>query len=325
MKSRWALSSTKKIKLFFSRFRRLPTVYWAVLASIFGVADFLTWSILADFPPSKRWLLTLGIATGTLIFTVIMVLVRPSDTEATVYARSLSRLARESFNARDYSEAHRLLDAAIQLDNDNIASWSLLGRVLVRIGKFDEALLPLSRGLDLSQVRGNKHIILLNRSIAHYCLGDLGHALDDLNQILDESPTHIEALRLRATVWLQLGRYNNALDDIEKALSKRPTYLCGHAIKAVILKRLRKTRLARAELKQCDALQPDDSVDFYCLSLAYAHLGKVDEALDYLQTSVQHDSKCLYRAERDPLFDVIRENPQFSIIISNHHGNEPPG
>jgi len=319
MKSRWVLDSAQRLKLFLTRFRRLPTVYWAVLASIFGIVDFLTWSVLANTPPSQRWRLTVGIAIGAFILTVVFVILRPSETETATYARSLTRTAREAFNKGNYNEALRLLEASVRLDNDNAASWSLLGRTLVRCGKFKESIAPLSRAVDLSQITGNKHIMLLNRSIAHYLLGNLGQAHDDLNQILSDSPTHIEALRLRAMVWLQLGRPDNALNDIDIALKKRPTYLCAHAIKVVILKQQGKIRAAKEELKQCESLPPEDSVDFYCLSLAYAYAGRAEEAVKYIQTSIQHDTKCLHRAQRDPLFQPLRENPQFIAVISSQH------
>jgi tetratricopeptide (TPR) repeat protein len=156
--------------------------------------------------------------------------------------------------------------------------------------------------------------------MAYYLLGNLGLAHEDLNQILNDNPTHIEALRFRATVWLQLSRPDNALNDIDTALKKRPTYLCAHALKVVILKQQGKIRAAKEELKQCDSIPPEDSVDFYCLSLAYAYLGKIEEALKFLQTSVQHDTKCLHRAARDPLFHILKENPLFIAIISS--GNE---
>ncbi len=316
MKSRWVLTSIQKLKLLLTRFRRLSTIYWAILASIFGIADFLTWSILVDIPYYQRWRFTLGIAIGAFILTVVIVIFRPSETESTVYARSLTRIAREAFNKNDYTEAQRLLETSLRLDNDNVGTWSLLGRTLVRTGKFKESLKPLSRGLDLSQVEGNKHILLLNRSLAHYFLENLGQSLDDVNQILSDVPTHVEALRLRATIWLRLNRLDNALNDIEMALKKRPTYLCALAIKVVILKHQGKIRAANEELKQCDSIKPDDSVDFYCLSLAYAHLGKIDVSLNYLQTSIQHDIKCMYRAMKDPLFEFIKENQRFIAITS---------
>lgn len=317
MKSRWVLTSAQKLKLFLTRFRRLPTAYWAILASIFGVVDFLTWSVLADIPSSQRWRLTLGIAAVTFLITLIIVIAQPSEAESTIYARSLTRMAREAFNKDDYAESLRLLEASKQLDKDNVSTWSLLGRTLVRCGKFKESLVPLSHGLELSQVEGNKHILLLNRSLAYYFLGNLGQSLDDLNQILSDSPTQVEALRLRATVWLQLGRIDNALNDVDTALKKRPTYLTAHAIKVVILKHQGKLRAAKEELIECDAIKPNGSVDFYCISLAYAHVGKIDEALKYLQTSIQHDAKCLYRARREPLFNIIKDNPQFIAITSS--------
>jgi len=114
-----------------------------------------------------------------------------------------------------------------------------------------------------------------------------------------------------------LGRPDNALKDIDTALTRRPTYLCARAIKVVILKRQGKDRAAKEELKQCEYLLPKDSWDFYCLSLAYAHAGKTEEAVKYVQTSIQKDAKFLYRAQRDPLLQPVRENPQFIAVVSS--------
>jgi tetratricopeptide (TPR) repeat protein len=231
-------------------------------------------------------------------------------------------MAREAFNNRRYNEALQLLEASTRLDEDNVSSWSLLGRTLVRLGRFEDAIAPLTRGLELSQVAGNIHILLLNRTLSYYYLGNLGLALDDLNKILDDNPTHIEALRIRAQVWIRLGRLENALSDIDTALMKRPTYLCARTTKVVILKQQGKIQEAEEELKQCDAIKPDDSVDFYCLSLAYAHMGNNEESLKYLQTSFQHDPKCIPRALKDPLFGPLQDDPHFMLITQRESLDE---
>lgn len=318
MKSRSSklFSSWKKFALFLSRFRRLPSSYWLTLATVFGIVDFLTWSILDKMPYPHRWPFTLFVAALALIFTIVFVLMRPSETEKMSSARALYRMARELFNKNEYSEALELLKTSVRFDHDHAAAWSLYGRTLVNCGKFTDALHPLNRGLELSQISGNKRILLLNRAIAFYHLGNYGQAQVDLDQIISEDADHVQALRHRAKIWLTLRRPDNALTDIDTALKKLPHYLCGHAIKVLVLEQLGKNEAAFEELKILDSLKPEDAVDFYCLSLAHARLGKIEQALTYLQTSIQRDAKCRHRALNEPWFDKLREHPQFIEITS---------
>lgn len=307
----------KKFVLFLNRFRRLPNSYWLTLATIFGIVDFLTWSILDKMPGEHRWPFTLAIASAAFIGTLLVVLIRPSETEKISSARALYRMARDMYNKADYPEALNLLEASVHLDKDNAAAMSLLGRSLVNCGKFTEAIVPLNRGMELSQISGNKRILLLSRAIAYYHLGNYGQAQVDLDQIISENANHVQALRHRAKIWLILCRPDNALTDIDTALKKMPNYLCGHAIKVLVLEQLGRNEEASEELKQCNDLIPEDAVDFYCLSLAHSRLGKIDQALTYLRNSIQRDTKCLHRALNEPWFDRIKEHPKFSEITSS--------
>jgi len=322
--SRWALPVSKRINLFLRRFRRLPAKYWGILASLFGLADFLTWSILADIEPSQRWLWTLGLAAIALVITVIVVLRQPAVDEAIAYARSLARMGRAAYNARDYPEALRLLEAAVRLDNDNLAAVGLLGRVLVCLGRFDEAISLLSRAIDLTQIDTNRHLLLIWRAIAAMYLGRLGSALADLDNIIKEVPKHTEALRLRATVWLLLDRLDNALCDLNAGLKVKPDYLCAHAIKAIVLKRCGNLEGASRELARCDALIPEDAVDIYHISLAYANLGRTDDALEMLRAAIQRDPRCAPRAVRDALFAEIKNDPRFIGLVAANASNALP-
>lgn len=316
MASRWVVSSAQRVRLFLTRFRRLPTTYWLVLASVFGVVDFLTWSLLSDVRTADRWRLTLGIAAVVLVGTVIFVLLGPSNTERVLSARSLTRLGTEAFNKADYPEALRLLEASARLDNDNAATWSLLGRTLCRLGRFAESVYPLGRGLELSQFEGNRVILLLHRYLAHYYLGNMGAALDDLNAIVRRNPSHSEALVCRATVWIQVGRLEHAMSDVESAIAKRPRYICAHALKVIVLRKKGKTQAAGAALRACEAIQPEDALDFYFLAMAYANCGKTQDALKCLQASVQQDAKCLERAAKEPLLDALRGQPGFASLVA---------
>ncbi|GIV87160.1 MAG: hypothetical protein KatS3mg054_1189 [Chloroflexus sp.] len=297
------LSLSRRIRFFFSRFRRLPIVFWAVLATIFGIADFLTWSVLSDISPSERVRWTLGIVFLALAVTVFTVARTPTTDEKMARARMLHRAAREAYEKKLYAETKKLLQQAVQYDPERVDSWGLLGRTLIRLGELQESILALTRALSLTQV--NRALYLHCRGQAYALLGQYGRALDDFEESLKEEPNRTNTLRWRALTWAYLGRYDNAMQDIEAALKLKPLYICGHATKAVILHRYGQIEKAQNEIKRCSALQPKDADDFYCLAQAYNQIGDRDQTLLMLRLAFERDPKYRVRLTLDPLFENL--------------------
>ncbi len=238
-----------------------------------------------------------------------------SEREAINYARELTRIARNEFKAKNYSEAHKKLRIALHLDPDDISTFGLYGRTLTNLGRFDEAITPLTKAIELTQFASNRKIYLTSRLLANYFRGKYDLALEDGNKIIEESPKHREGHRLKATTWVVTNNLDNALVDINIALEKGD-YLCASAIKAIILNKSNDVIGSSKELEMCKDIQPKDGVDFYCLALAYANLQHEDIALEFLQKSIEYDPKCLPRALKDPLFFEISNNPKFVSLIS---------
>lgn len=238
-----------------------------------------------------------------------------SDRDAINHARELTRIGRTEFNDQKYSDAQKKLEIAVHLDPDDNSTWSLLGRSLTNLGRFDEAISPLTRAIDHTQFQVNRRIYLTSRLLANYFRERYDLALLDADQIFQSSPKQKEGHRLRATIWIVLNNLENALADINVSLEKGP-YLCGHAIKALILHKMGDQAGSSKELETCATFTPDDGVAFYCLAIAYANMGYEELAFEYLAKSVKIDSKCLPRAMVDPLFEVLRDDPKFEAGLS---------
>jgi len=226
-----------------------------------------------------------------------------------IQARVLGRTAREAYNATNYAEARTLLRRAVELDPERVSAWGLLGRTLVRLGEYKEAITALRPAIDLTQV--NRALYLHNRGVAYAMSGQYGRALDDFDESLKEKPNRHITLRWRGLVWLYLGRLDNALQDVDSAVTAKPHYLCGHATMSIILNGLGQSEAAENELAQCDALRPEDADDFYCLALAYSQLRGADKALRALRIAIERDPKYRARAAIEPLFDQLRTDPGF--------------
>lgn len=239
-----------------------------------------------------------------------------SERDAINYARELTRIARNEFEAKNYFDAQKKLEIAVHLDPDDNATWALLGRSLTNLGRFDEAISPLTRAIEHTQFEVNRRLYVTSRLLANYFRGKYDLAILDADKIIETSSKHKEAHRLRATIWTVLNNLENALTDINVSLEKGP-YLCGHAIKALILHRMKDAVGSSTELAVCDTLERDDGVDLYCLALAHANVGNKDIALELLEKSILHDPKCLPRAKADPLFAEIRDDPRFDFVLSS--------
>jgi tetratricopeptide (TPR) repeat protein len=238
-----------------------------------------------------------------------------SERDTINHARELTKSARNDFNNRNYSIAQKKLEIAVHLDTGDNATWALLGRTLTNLGRFDEAISPLTRAIEHTAFKGNRALYLTSRLLANYfrCKYDL--ALLDAEKIIAVSPKEKEVYRLRATIWTVLNDLEKALTDINTSLEKGK-YLTGHAIKAIILYKIGDEAGALKELDTCNTLGPDDGVDFYCIALAYANIGNKELAFEFLEKSIQNDSKCLPRAMVDPLFEVLTDDPRFETVLS---------
>lgn len=283
-----------------------------MLASIFGVADFLTWSILADITPRERIVWTVGIIGAALVVAFVALMRTPTTDEKILQARALHRAGRKAYSANRYAEAKHLLQRAVELDPEEVSNWGVLGRVLVRLGHFNEAIPVLTRAIELTQV--NRALYLHNRGLAYAMLGQYGRALDDFDESLKEKSNRPITLRWRAVVWLYLGRLDNALQDVDAALKMKPLYLCGHATKALLLHRLGQTEKSEKELARCLSLQPEDADDFYCLALVHAQFEEHDQALNMLRIAIERDVKYRVRAKIEPLFERLRTNEAFKTL-----------
>ena len=228
-------------------------------------------------------------------------------------ARALGRRARIAYQESNYADAEELLRLAVQLDPEAPGYWGLFGRVLSRLGKYNEATSALSRAIELTQV--NRSLYLLHRGIAYTMSGQYGRALDDFDNRLKLSPKSHRTLRWRAMVWLYLHRPENALADVSRAIDLKPEYICAHATKAIALCHRRQMEDASKELDIIDALHPEDEGDFYCLALAYSQLKTPREAIDALRIAVERDPRYIARSAVEPFFEQLRDDPYFQQVI----------
>lgn len=130
------------------------------------------------------------------------------------YFRSQIAAADSAFNLRLDDEATRRYRESLNLVP---RSWTLnnkLASVLIQQGKPDRALDPLQKSLEITSGTGLSADALLLRATAYVALGRHREAIDDLEQVIDNNA---QAHAIRALAYANLGQDSQAREDAGRA------------------------------------------------------------------------------------------------------------
>ena len=200
-----------------------------------------------------------------------------------------------------------------------------------------------------------EHAILLDSTSAnnHFMLADVYYeqkkydkAISLLEKAMRLEPTYAEPYTLRARCYQETGRYDEAIEDYYSAMVAEPEYVDFYfsiarvydmkgdsaAKQQVIEKglemyRLRKDSLGMNEYrgigdldKACEialAKLTPKSTDNYIYNTAcvLALAGRTEEALDYLEQSMEKGFMNITHIKHDEDFESLRDNPKFKELI----------
>ena len=129
----WKQRMTEKLRLFWLHF-------WAILAALFGIADFLTWSILESVPENQRLVWTLGIIIGSFVFAFFITSITKSASISIETALKYLDDARQKSKEGEFDEALDLIIKAKEIYPTHIEIRREEGSILLRKGDFAESI-----------------------------------------------------------------------------------------------------------------------------------------------------------------------------------------
>ena len=233
---------------------------------------------------------------------------------------------------------------AIALDT-SLAEAHLARAAVARKSEFnwDRTLEESGRALELNPNLDLAHYF---RAAAFYHLGLLDRAADEVKRALEVDPLNLpEQLRTKAVVDFLSGHYREAIGPLEEvrrigsrayvdSYLSQAYYYGGDTARAfAILDSLKDSpsapaaARARAALASFSAARGDRAradaltrqviqsgyVDHhvaYSLGAAYAQLGRMSEARDWLARAVETGFPCYPWYQRDPLLEPVRKDPE---------------
>jgi tetratricopeptide (TPR) repeat protein len=147
---------------------------------------------------------------------------------------------------------------------------------------------------------------------------------DDALAVLKTVPTDVSPFlvdRVRAEVYVQLGRLDKARPIVDSYLARHPTDEGGSltSVLALLLAKAGETHEARRTIARAIELGTGFGHfhhTAYNIAATYAALQEPDEAVKWAEAAADDGFPCYPYFERDPNLDSLRQYPRFVDLMS---------
>lgn len=127
---------------------------------------------------------------------------------------TLNYFALEYINEKNYNDAVKFLDWAIELDPDNGPYYFNRGYAYEGLKKYDKAILDYTEAIRLTPDHWPSY---LQRGTLYFFNKDCDNAIKDLSKTVELEPEVINAYNLRGLCYRQAGSWTKACSDFKKA------------------------------------------------------------------------------------------------------------
>jgi protein O-GlcNAc transferase len=192
-------------------------------------------------------------------------------------------LAKECFGRGEHARATALLEALLQGNPGFARGWFLLGYTEGVRGRFDAAVAPLERAVELAQDDAECRYYLAK---AYASAGRRSEAVRELQETLARAPEHGGAhldlgLNLQA-----LGDIDAAVPHLEQAVRLAPQSAQAHSALGMALRETQRLEAAEEALRSACRIDPGDATARLNLGLVLKRRGHWDAAIEAMRESV---------------------------------------
>jgi TolB-like protein/Tfp pilus assembly protein PilF len=212
----------------------------------------------------------------------------------------------------DWSEAEREFKQAIELNPHYATAHHWYGVFLGWMGRFDEALVEIERAQELEPL---SLIIGSNLGEILRLAGKHDESIEQLHEVLQMDPDFLPALYQLASTHIRKSMFRENIALLERAATIRGRDAASVAQLAGAYAAVGNTREAQTLLQGALDRSREEHIAGSALSVAYAYLGDMDSAFDWLNKVIEQHHWSVVTLKVDPIWDPLRSDPRFDNVL----------
>lgn len=179
--------------------------------------------------------------------------IKPTDETPAAAARAFFLGAKINLSKKNYDEALKQIDQAINLEPNNASYYSIRGVILHQLNRYKEAIYDENKAIDLEP---NNARYYDNRGATLHEMEQYEDAVKDSNKAIDLEQNNADYYDNRAVTLHNLKRYEDALKDSNKAIDLKPNKAGYYDNRGAILRGLKRYKEAQIDLENALLLEP---------------------------------------------------------------------
>lgn len=204
------------------------------------------------------------------------------------------------------------------------------GNEMMKKGQYNEAIEKFRQASGTNPEAAEPYNMI---GICHFQLGIFHQAKDAFQQAISMNPSFAAAYNNLGTVYYAQSNYEEAIKAYEEALKLNPKIASAYHNLGNIYLAQNKTDQAIEYYKKAFKIKPDyltasqtnlarlertkgKGEAEYSYACVLASLGKVEEALHFLEKAIDKGFSDWDRIKNEPDFQGIKDNPRFQKLIS---------
>jgi adenylate cyclase len=179
-------------------------------------------------------------------------------------------------------------------------------------GLWEPALREMHTALELDPV---SPLLRRDLGLIHYLQRDYRQAETQLQAAHDLDAGFTGHLFWLARTLAEQERFDEALAALDARGRRGPTNARVEAVRCLTFGRMGRRKRALQCLSQLEALNAESPVSSLSYAIAHLGVGHIDAALGDLSRAVSEKSGALYQLAVDPVYDPLRHDPRFAILL----------
>ncbi len=201
--------------------------------------------------------------------------------------RNYFEQGRFEFGKERYTEAIKLLNYALEFDNDIPDAWFFRGMSKYYIGDYVGAENDLTQCIDLSPYHKDA---ILYRAVIRNRLLNFEQAFSDFNRVIKLDSTDAYAYFQRAISHLSLNQFEKAIDDCNSSIDKKLNEISVYTIRGVAYANLKNYRQALNDFNTVLKKDPENYFTLIQKGNIYVKMQLNDSALLTFNHIIKQDS-----------------------------------